>query len=753
MAIKWPPLNWLGRRASSSAAEQPAVQTGPAVPAAPPDPGWRALPPVQRTIGSIELTAPPSSFTSSLATAQDPALISANRPTLLTTGTPVSVLRMAETPSEPVAAQPTSSPAQSSRQWMPPLNIQRAALSAAEAAPQPAAPFMSSEAIEPYIATPSSSFVDAADPDEPRTVPVVDHVEPSLPSPAITGGPQAAVQRAVEPSAPTKPAQPDRPLAPGLPIVEPTPDIPVVSAVQRSAVDDAAPSAPATPDVPDSLRTVPVVEFSPSGGAPLSTVAEATLSAAPVIDIGARPASPSHDAPVSAASSRVGVQRAADDPVPAGSTPSRFANPVPPIRTATTSDSTENILQRSVVGDTERPQLGQPVATSATPVPVQRVAVAAESAGAGGAPLPVVAEPLMSYVGGSAPRGFEPMSGGRVVGALQRAMAVGPGEAAIGIRSAADDSPRTSPTSFAAEREFPGAASAAFGERAEVQRTSAGSSTGEAAHSFIATPAPAAGGEGPPWTPTVFEARTARPDTPTVQRALQSGTLGSSAVTAATRGMPFGAAASSAQRTEVSETGSASPAPVIALPVVQRDLDAEPDSVPASFGTGTSVSPRPADGPPSPGRIVLLPPVRSDSAEPAGHPREVLADSSRPMSLQRMFGDFARPTPEPDVVAPRAAGEQVATQAVTFDGPAVQRAVDSDPDSMPIAQALSEQTAPEQAPSAPAGAAPAAAGAAAPASADVDALVGRLYEPLAARLRAELWLDRERAGALMSLHR
>jgi hypothetical protein len=32
-------------------------------------------------------------------------------------------------------------------------------------------------------------------------------------------------------------------------------------------------------------------------------------------------------------------------------------------------------------------------------------------------------------------------------------------------------------------------------------------------------------------------------------------------------------------------------------------------------------------------------------------------------------------------------------------------------------------------------------------------LVNRLYDPLAARLRAELWLDRERAGVLMNLHR
>jgi hypothetical protein len=32
--------------------------------------------------------------------------------------------------------------------------------------------------------------------------------------------------------------------------------------------------------------------------------------------------------------------------------------------------------------------------------------------------------------------------------------------------------------------------------------------------------------------------------------------------------------------------------------------------------------------------------------------------------------------------------------------------------------------------------------------ADLDELARRLYEPLTARLRAELWLDRERAGVM-----
>jgi hypothetical protein len=40
---------------------------------------------------------------------------------------------------------------------------------------------------------------------------------------------------------------------------------------------------------------------------------------------------------------------------------------------------------------------------------------------------------------------------------------------------------------------------------------------------------------------------------------------------------------------------------------------------------------------------------------------------------------------------------------------------------------------------------------AAPAGTDLDEMARRLFEPLSARLRAELWLDRERAGLMTDL--
>jgi hypothetical protein len=51
-------------------------------------------------------------------------------------------------------------------------------------------------------------------------------------------------------------------------------------------------------------------------------------------------------------------------------------------------------------------------------------------------------------------------------------------------------------------------------------------------------------------------------------------------------------------------------------------------------------------------------------------------------------------------------------------------------------------------PPVPSSAAPAASGTK---TADLDELARRLYEPLTARLRAELWLDRERAGVTSDL--
>lgn len=150
----------------------------------------------------------------------------------------------------------------------------------------------------------------------------------------------------------------------------------------------------------------------------------------------------------------------------------------------------------------------------------------------------------------------------------------------------------------------------------------------------------------------------------------------------------------------------------------------------------------------------------------------MLAESSRPLGLQRMFaqavrqvdGTGARPLFDTPTASSRPVDDggssgawptpfesdsghhfDTGTNTITFGQPTIQREATEAP--------------PADAP--PVAAEPAATVSAAPASAamptglptDVEELVSKLYDPLAARLRAELWMDRERAGALMDIGR
>ena len=81
--------------------------------------------------------------------------------------------------------------------------------------------------------------------------------------------------------------------------------------------------------------------------------------------------------------------------------------------------------------------------------------------------------------------------------------------------------------------------------------------------------------------------------------------------------------------------------------------------------------------------------------------------------------------------------------------PSVQRQTGDAPVAAPDTGAATSGGSPAAAPS------PAAPGhaLAAPSSAELEELAKRLYEPLSARFRAELWLDRERAGLVTDRRR
>jgi len=95
--------------------------------------------------------------------------------------------------------------------------------------------------------------------------------------------------------------------------------------------------------------------------------------------------------------------------------------------------------------------------------------------------------------------------------------------------------------------------------------------------------------------------------------------------------------------------------------------------------------------------------------------------------------------------------EMFALASAQADAATVQRAAEDSTPS-PAETEIQREPAPTSSPSTTPSAPPAGApGAAAPSGAELDEMARRLYEPLTARLRAELWQDRERSGLLTDL--
>jgi hypothetical protein len=117
-----------------------------------------------------------------------------------------------------------------------------------------------------------------------------------------------------------------------------------------------------------------------------------------------------------------------------------------------------------------------------------------------------------------------------------------------------------------------------------------------------------------------------------------------------------------------------------------------------------------------------LPVMRTEDPTPG---REVV----RALPLQRMFGDLTT------------VGSSEPVQELRWQPPVQREDIATSPAASPAAE-----PAPAPEPPAPAPEVRAVSAAAAPSATDLDEMAKRLYEPLTARLRAELWLDRERAG-------
>ena len=122
--------------------------------------------------------------------------------------------------------------------------------------------------------------------------------------------------------------------------------------------------------------------------------------------------------------------------------------------------------------------------------------------------------------------------------------------------------------------------------------------------------------------------------------------------------------------------------------------------------------------------------------------------------LQQMFGDDSRKPTSPRVEQPSPALEGNRLSVQTWPAATlVQR--DEEPGPVPEPPAGDAGQPPAApAPAAAPAAAPGGPGSpgspAKPTAAELDELAKRLYEPLSARLRTELWLDRERSGRSMT---
>jgi hypothetical protein len=239
---------------------------------------------------------------------------------------------------------------------------------------------------------------------------------------------------------------------------------------------------------------------------------------------------------------------------------------------------------------------------------------------------------------------------------------------------------------------------------------------------------------------------------PTAQRAVAAGSTSgsvpstgsnesrlSSTTAAAVRLDPVGALGS-ASRTEAALPSWSSSAPAPAQTVVPSAQQAL-DSMPEGFGgtSGLLLTPVQRTTPASPAPAAELTPMvqrRFDTPSPAATATPAAASASAASGVSGRTVGLA---------------EMFALASAQADAETVQRSADESVPSPAETQVQLEAapaSSPSATPSAPAAGAP---GAAAPSGADLDEMARRLYEPLTARLRAELWQDRERSGLLTDL--
>jgi hypothetical protein len=674
----------------------------PAAPAARAEPAWHRLPSIQRTVGDIEPTAQLQGFTESLTTSQNPGLTGPLEVLSAKHSDRLSVLDVVRDPAPPAAHHtPSPAAAHQSRTWAPsPMAIQRALVGSTASVQRTADVAVPVREIHPVEATSATetaphSMVDAPPPDDARMLEVASDPELSADEPHPVGPAAAHPISDHQPAAVAETAggTPDESAAP--------------AADYTSSAENSTPMA--VQRVPSQIEPFPA---GPQTVSATSTGSTGTSLRPPFRHL------PSVQRDVTQAGSTPQPLSGAHPltVLPTIESPAAARPPDKPSTAGAPAPSSAATLQRSIEPDPARPT-ATPSASGPLPPPGPAV-----SAGE----LPVIPT-------GEAPQSATaspPVTAQRITARLQRLPVVQthPAPAVVAAaperRGPALPVPQRSPERMT-EMVVNGDAAAE-----DAQNLSAGlpphSLAKDSEAPWDAQPLPDAAAPAPAGAPAPPSGVVQRVELPVVP--------------------PTAAPA------RIQSSSAASDSHATLSPVVQRTATA--------------------------GRLVMLPPVRGSGGsahigDSASSPaRSVLFESPRPVGLQRMFEQHTAKRPDsathlgvgsasasptsatagsysgsPESAPPGFEASEpsydASTNTITFSPPTVQRETE--------AASPSPEAAPAAAPAPAPTAAPAASGPAP--GGDVDELVNRLYDPLAARLRAELWLDRERAGVLMDLGR
>ena len=608
-----------------------------------------------------------------------------------------------------------------------PASVQRQATVVTPGTAQPSHPGVSGQVTPIPMTSPGSSSLEPPMPVVPG--PSVSPVVPDLPAPRVA--PELPVSR----SAPASPSRvlPELPMsrvAPEPPVLPELPVRPALSAprgpselpVSRLAAEPTVSRSRSELSMPRAASEPPTSPVAPAPPAAPERLVAPEPSLAPEPAAVPEPAEPSMTASVlSMPEPTVQLKPAPDTPPTPAVAPSLPVAPLPrPVPSNPLISSGPAVPSGPVPSFGPSTDPARPEPEGATPVvqlmPIaQRLSVGPTSPGASPTSAPTTG-PAAAL--GPAPGSPSTTAPGSTPGASQNALPSAPTPAIqrVGAPNIPTDRPAPSVQPMPVVQRATDAAPSLTTTPAvgDVQLPLVGSTDPLGPSPFVAAleglapPADDGGSPIPPAQPAVPVQRSHAADHLPVQREPLAPAQPTLQIRPLLSGRP--------------QTADRSAAPAATVQRLRYDV---PPSVPAiapaatTPGTGAAVP-----GAMPPARVITFEPpslqrqdvaARQPSSAVADQPQEVV----NAVSLQQMFADPSGTT----------------TQAVH-----VQRQEAGGP---PPAET---QAAPSSRPAAPTASGPAAA-------TDLDELARRLYDPLTARLRAELWLDRERAGLVTDRRR